>query len=183
MAVKNKLVTNPKTKQGIRFIRTSRDTGGSYLEMESIYLSNSNEPAAHYHPFQEEDFRVIVGELTVRIEDEVRVLKRGETLHIPANKVHTMWNNTNGKTLVNWKVRPAMKTEQLLETANGLASDGKTNENGMPGILQVALMANHFTDEFRLARPPFALQKALFLVLTPFAYLLGYRPTYKKYID
>ncbi len=183
MAFKNKHISNPKTGQDIKFLQTSKDTDGKLLEMEATYNSHSKEPAAHYHPFQVEDFTVLSGQLTVRIDGQLKVLKQGDTLHIPINKVHSMWNDTDDKTIVNWKVQPAMNTDNLLETVTGLAVDGKTNEDGMPNILQVALMANKYSDVFRLSKPPFPVQKILFIILTPFSYLFGYRPTYKKYLD
>ena len=183
MAFKNKQISNPKTGQDIKFLQTAKDTDGKILEMEATYNSHSKEPAAHYHPFQVEDFTVLSGQLTVRMDEHLKVLKQGDTLHIPINKVHSMWNDTDEKTIVNWKVQPAMDTDNLLETATGLAIDGKTNNDGMPNILQVALMANKYSDVFRLANPPFAVQKILFIILTPFSYLFGYRPTYKKYLD
>ena len=183
MAFKNKQISNPKTGQDIKFLQTAKDTDGKLLEMESTYNSHSKEPVAHYHPFQVEDFTVLSGELTVRIDGQLMVLKPGNTLHIPSNKVHAMWNNTAGKTIVNWKVQPAMDTEHLLETVTGLAIDAKTNNEGMPHILQVVLIANKYADVLRLTKPPFAVQKILFVLLTPFSYLFGYRPTYKEYLD
>jgi quercetin dioxygenase-like cupin family protein len=183
MAVKGKIINNAKTKQSIKFLQTARDTNGQLLEMESVYLANSQEPVPHYHPIQEEDFLVLQGELTVSINDQLMVLKEGDTLHIPPGTSHAMWNNSNVITIINWQVRPAMNTEHLLETITGLAIDGKTNEEGMPGILQVAATVNHFTKVYRLSKPPYFVQKILFAVLAPVAYLLGYRATYKKYID
>lgn len=183
MASRNKRISNPTIGQQIDFILTAKDTNGQLLEMKATYNLNSKEPAAHYHPFQAEDFTVLSGELTARINGKIITIKQGEQLHIPKMTVHSMWNQSGEKTVLSWKVRPAMKTENLLETAAGLASDGKTNGDGMPNILQVALMANKYSDEFRLARPPFVVQKILFLILTPFAYLFGYRPTYQKYLD
>lgn len=183
MAFKGKQISNPKTGQDIKFLQTAKDTDGKLLEMEATYNARSKEPATHYHPFQVEDFTVLSGQLTVRMDSQLKVLKQGDALHIPLNKVHAMWNDTDEKTIVNWKVRPAMNTENLLETATGLAIDGKTKADGMPKILQVALMANKYAAVFRLAKPPFAVQKILFVVLAPFAYLCGYRPTYKKYLD
>ena len=183
MAYKNKKICNHVTKQDIQFLQVSKDTDGELLEMESTYNSFSKEPTSHYHPYQQENFKVLAGELTVRIDGKLRVLKAGETLHIAKNQVHAMWNNTNSKTVINWQVRPAMNTEALLETSAGLANDGKTNENGMPNILQVALMVNRYSKVFRLAKPSFAIQKIVFFILTPFAYLMGYKPSYKKYID
>lgn len=183
MAYKNKIIINPITKQEIRFLQTVNETNGQLLEMESTFNAYSKEPAPHYHPFQKEDFNVLSGELTVRMDGKVIVLKKGDTLHIPQNKVHSMWNNTNRKTVVNWKVQPALNTENLFEMATGLANDGKTNKDGMPNILQVALMANNYDSVFRLSKPPFIIQKLLFILLTPFAYLVGYRPSYQKYLD
>ncbi len=183
MAYKNKLLCNKITRQDIRFVQTAVDTDGQLLEMESTYYAGSKEPTAHYHPYQVEDFEVLTGELTVKISDQLKVLKKGDTLHIPTNTVHAMWNASNGKTVVNWQVRPAMDTEYLLETANGLAQTGKVTASGMPPLLQTALLANRFASVFRIARPPFVVQKILFTLLTPFAYLAGYKPTYKEYLD
>ncbi|MCO6479203.1 MAG: cupin domain-containing protein [Phaeodactylibacter sp.] len=183
MAYKSKIIRNSKTRQDIKFLQTGKETGGQLLEMEATFNEHSKEPAAHYHPYQEEDFTVLSGELTVRIDGQMKILRQGDTLHIPRNKVHAMWNNSDKKTIVSWKVQPAMDTDHLLETATGLANDGRTNEDGMPGILQVALMANKYAGVFRLAMPPFVIQKILFIVLSPIAYLFGYRPTYKKYLD
>lgn len=183
MAFRNKIISNPKTKQDIKFLQTGKDTNGKLLEMETTYNSHSKEPPAHYHPFQVEDFTVLSGQLSVRIDGQIQVLKQGDSLHIPSNKVHSMWNDTDEKTIVNWKVQPAMYTENLLETGTGLAVDGRTNNNGIPNMLQVALMANKYSDVYRLANPPFWIQKIVFLFLTPFAYMFGYKSTYKKYFD
>lgn len=183
MAFKNKQISNPKTGQDIKFINTSRETNGTLLEMESTFSPHSKEPTPHYHPLQEEFFTVLSGQITVRMDGQLMILNQGETLHIPPNKVHSMWNDTTVKTIVKWKVQPAMNTENLLETAFGLAADNKTDEDGKPGILQGVLIANKYSNVFRLARPPFAIQKIAFIILTPFAYLFGYRPAYQKYFD
>lgn len=183
MAFQNKKIRNLKTGQEIKFIRTAKDTGGQLLEMESTYHSRSKEPPPHYHPNQVEDFTVVSGFLTVRIDGVVRVLRKGDKLRVAKNQVHSMWNNTDEKTVIHWKVHPAMETDNFLETLIGLANDGKTNNEGVPAILQVAPIAIKYSDVFRLAKPPFAVQKILFTVLMPFSYLLGYRSSYKKYLD
>ncbi len=167
----------------IHFLQTKNDTGGRLLEMESTYEANSVEPAEHYHPYQEEDFTVLKGELTIKLRGEISVLKAGDSIHIARGVKHSMWNASNGQTVVNWQVRPALHTEHLLETAAGLAADGKVNKKGMPGILQVALMANKYSKVFRLAKPGFVVQKIIFTLLTPFAYLVGLQADYTEYID
>ena len=183
MAYKNKVILNPKTRNEIRFLQTSKDTDGKILEMESTYFSHSKEPPPHYHPYQTEDFSVLLGELSIRINGEIKILQQGESINIQPNVAHSMWNNSNNKTVVNWKVRPAMETEFMLETLMGLAKDGKTNEAGVPGIFQISLTANKFSNVLRLTKPPFIVQKIIFTLITPVAYILGYKPTYSKYID
>jgi quercetin dioxygenase-like cupin family protein len=183
MAYRGKEIVNPKTKQSIKFLQTGQDTDGLLLEMETTWLEHSKEPAEHYHPYQEEFFKVLEGEVTVKIHGQLKKLFKGDTLHIPRNTVHAMWNGSDNKAVVNWQVRPALEMENLLETVAGLAAEGKTNENGMPNILQVALMANKYANVFRLSKPAYFVQKALFLMLTPLAWLAGLRPTYEHYLD
>lgn len=183
MAIKGKIISNPATKQHILFLQTSKDTSGRLLEMESIYEPYSKEPPLHYHPAQEEHFRVIKGELTVKMNGRIIILKPGDTLHIEKNMAHAMWNSSANDTIINWQVMPALNTENLLETITGLAIDNKANRNGKPPFLQLAIIANKYADNFRLAHPPFIVQQILFAVVTPLAYLLGYGPRYKRYID
>ena len=183
MAYKGKVLKNPVTGQDITFLKTSKDTGGRLLEMESVYATISKEPVAHYHPAQEEDFKVIEGELSVRMDGVLKVYKAGEQFYVPKGTVHSMWNASAGKTVTNWQVRPAMNTEYLLETANGLVNDGKTTADGKPGLLQIALIAKEFGSVFRLAKPPYIVQRILFALLTPFAYLAGYKGVYQEYLD
>lgn len=180
MALKNQVLHNPIIGQTLRFIQTADDTAGQLLEMEATLRPHSIEPAAHFHPQQDEDFRVLTGELTIVLDGQTRVLRAGDTLHVPRNQVHSMWNGSDAETIVNWQVRPALNTEQFFETVVGLVNAGKTDAKGMPSLLQTALMAKHFANVFRLASPPVAVQDTVFSILTPFARMAGYRPTYER---
>jgi quercetin dioxygenase-like cupin family protein len=182
MAYKSKVIINPLVGQNIKFLQTAKDTGGKLLEMEASYGPYSKEPPPHYHPFQVEDFKIIKGQMTVRLQGKILLLNENDTLHIPSNTVHSMWNNSGGVVLINWKVRPALDTEYFFENASGLASDKKRNRR-MRSILQRSLLAKKYSRVFRLSKPPFFIQKALFIVLTPVGWLMGYRASYKKYCD
>src|SRR5262252_10073188 len=112
MAYQNKQIQNPIARMSIRFLQTSKDTNGKLLEMEATYSPHSIEPAPHYHPHQEEDFTIVSGEMTVRMNGQLKILKAGDQLHVPKNTVHSMWNNSSETTaVVNWKVTPALTTE------------------------------------------------------------------------
>ncbi len=182
MAYKNKVILNPIVGQNIKFLQTANDTGGKLLEMEASYRPFSKEPRPHYHPFQEEDFTIIKGQMTVRLEGKILLLNENDTLHIPANTIHSMWNNSGRAAVINWKIQPALNTEQFFENASGLASDKKRSRR-MRSLLQRSLLANRYSNVFRLSKPPFFIQKILFIVLTPFAWLVGYRASYKRYLD
>jgi len=183
VAYKNKIIRNVKAGQAICFLQTSNDTDGALLEMEAIFNAHSKEPASHYHPEQTEDFTVLAGQINVRIGGQVKVLHAGERLHIPPRTIHAMWNDSDENTVVNWKIHPAGNAEYFFETLAGLAADNKTDENGKPGLLQIALTASKFSNVFRLAKPAYAMQQIIFKVLTPFAYAAGYKPVYKQYLD
>jgi quercetin dioxygenase-like cupin family protein len=183
MAYKGKIINNKKTGQQISFLQTADDTGGELLEMESLFQPNSIEPVPHYHPLQEEYFTVLEGEITVRINGGLQVLKQNDKLHLKKNQVHSMWNHSNNTARANWKVVPALDTEYFLENGIGIANKKKTNEKGMPGLLQIALLANKFSNVYRVTKPPYAVQKILFTILSPFSYIAGYRSCYKEFVD
>jgi quercetin dioxygenase-like cupin family protein len=183
MAYKGKTINNSKTGQEITFIQTSDDTGGELLEMESVFQPHSTEPVPHYHPLQQEYFTVLEGEISVRIHGQLLILKAGDKLHVKKNQVHSMWNHSDKPARVNWKVIPASDTEYFLENGVGIANENKTNAQGMPSLLQLALLAKRFSHVYRASRPSYAVQKLLFTVLSPFSYLLGYRACYKRFVD
>ncbi|MGV3560878.1 cupin domain-containing protein [Larkinella arboricola] len=183
MAHQGKEIYNPKTGQLIQFIKTRTDTNGEFLELISTYEPGSKEPLPHYHPHQDEYFDVLQGELSVRLNGNLQILKPGDQIHIQKTTVHAMWNATNNKSVVRWRTVPALDTEHLLELNVGLVNDGKTNKDGVPNLLQVALMMMHYNHVFRLAQPPYPVQRVIFMLLTPVARLMGYKPYYKKYLD
>ena len=182
MAYKNKVITNPLVGQNIKFLQTAKDTGGKLLEMEASYRPYSKEPPPHYHLYQEEDFVIIKGQMTVRLDGKILLLNENDTLHIPANTIHSMWNNSSTMAVINWKIQPALDAEYFFENASGLAADKKRTKR-MRSLLQRSLLANKFSKVFRLSKPPFFIQKTLFIVLTPFAWVMGYRASYKRYLD
>jgi quercetin dioxygenase-like cupin family protein len=183
VAVKGKKITNPVSRQTIEFLTTAKESNGQLLEMISAWEPHSVQPAPHFHPVQDEIFCVLEGELTLELNGEKRKLRCGESIHISANTVHCMWNESAEKVVAHWKVFPALQTEYFLETAMGLAADGKVGKNGVPGILQISLLAKKYKQEFRLQKPAFLLQQIVFCILAPLAILRGKKAVYPKYID
>ncbi len=97
----------------------------------------------------------------------------GESITIPANTPHSFWNGGEEEAhSVQW-FKPALKTDRLFETLFGLAQDGKLNEKRLPSPLQLAVSCSFFADEVCSTQPPWAVQKALFVVLAPMGKLAG----------
>jgi hypothetical protein len=101
---------------------------------------------------------------------------------VPAGVSHDWWNAGQEEAHVVVEVSPAEKVKEMITNLFGLARDGKTNQKGMPNLLQAALFAGEFEDVLYFTSPPRAVQKVLFSVLAPIAWALGYRSTYPRYV-
>lgn len=163
------------------FRKTSSDTQGELLEVEVFYQPRSSGPPVHYHPIQEEFFQVVTGTIRAVIDGQERTYQAGEQFTIPPSTSHSMYNAGNDVAHLIWQTRPALRTETFFETLWGLAQDGKTNQNGVPNLFQVAILVQEYDQELRLTKPPYAVQRTLFAVLAPVSRLLGYRTRYEKY--
>ena len=173
------VLDNPVTGQRLIFRATARETGGELLDVESVYTKPSpSRPPSHYHPHQEERFEILSGALRVRVGDKERELREGDVLVVPPGTPHEMWAESGG-TRVSWRTYPALKTEAFFGILWGLACDGKTNARGAPNLPQMAVIAHEYSDEFRLARPPYPVQRVVFAALAPVGRLLGYRARYR----
>jgi Cupin domain len=136
----------------------------------------------HVHPRQEEHFKVLSGTLGVQVGQEHQSLGAGEEATVPPGVPHRWSNEADEEARVLVELRPALNTEIFFETLYGLARDGKTDKNGIPNLLQQAVMLNGVNKgEIYLARPPIPVQQAVLAVLAPVGRLLGYRDHYPKY--
>jgi quercetin dioxygenase-like cupin family protein len=146
------VLDNPITRQSLTFRRTTADTGGELLEVESRWEAAGPEPPAHYHPRQDERFQVLEGELRARVGDVEHAVGAGDTLDVPAGTPHAMWNPGPGRARAVWQTRPALRTEAFFEMLWGLAQASAGGEE-MPDPDRAAAMLSEFADEFRLGRP------------------------------
>ena len=87
------------------------------------------------------------------MDGEERGYVVGEALTVPPGTPHGMCSEEMGVRL-DWQMRPAPRTEGFFESVWGLAQDGETDQSGRPGLLQAAVIAQAYADEFRLVWPP-----------------------------
>ena len=92
----------------------------------------------------------------------------GETVTVPAGKIHNFANAGDEPSVCRVEIRPALKMEQLFETTVALAEDGRTTSKGMPKPLDLALFVRQYRREVKAPFPPAPIVRAM---LAPLAYL------------
>jgi mannose-6-phosphate isomerase-like protein (cupin superfamily) len=175
MAKPGDVITNPRTGQRMRFLKTSQDTGGELLQIECFNTVSRVKEPEHIHPFQENRFEMISGSLVFCIAGKERQLNAGEVVAIPLNVPHFFWNGSDQEAHYIQEFRSALRSELFFETLFGLARDGKLTEQGLPDLFDMAVFVPCFWNEIRVTRPPEVIQKVLFTLLGPVSRLLGHR--------
>ena len=169
MAHTGQTLENPASGERITFRQTSANTGGELLAIDLELPANRRVPGGqHIHPKQEERFEVVEGTMRFRMGRKRVVAGPGEVVVVPPGQKHDFANVGDDDALVRVEVRPALKMEQLFETAVGLAEQGRTMLGGIPRPLDLALFTQEFEDEVQGAFPPRWLQR---IVLAPLAWL------------
>jgi quercetin dioxygenase-like cupin family protein len=165
-------------------IRLGTEESGGELLVADLYVRPGGAVAGeHVHPIIEETFTVVSGRVGFRVDGRESVAEPGRRLHVPPGTAHDWWNAGEEEARVVVEIRPAARFEEAIVNTFGLARDGKTNEKGMPNLLQTALIAREFEDVLYFTTPPRAIQKVLFAVLAPVARLLGYKGSYPEYLQ
>ena len=169
---------NPITGERLLFRKTSSDTGGEAVVLETFVKQDGFVAAAHVHPYQEERFEILDGSVGFMLGGKEFIAGPGEKLTVPTGTPHRFWNAGEEEARFVCEVRPALQFEQLIETMFVLASDGKTNSRGLPNPLRLAVIANATFDTVRLPFPPAWMQQIGLAMGAPVGKLLGYEPVY-----
>jgi quercetin dioxygenase-like cupin family protein len=167
---------NPVTGETLVFHRTSAETDGESVLVETVVRPNGFVAAAHVHPFQTERFEVLEGALGLRVGDSELTARPGDVAVVPPGTPHRFWNAGASEARFLCEVRPALQFESLIETMFTLAAEGRTNGKGMPNPLRLAVIARAHFDTVRLPFPPAFLQRAALAVGAPLGRALGYQP-------
>ena len=183
MAHTGQIIHNPVSGERITFLQTSHDTGGEKLEIELELAPDGHVPGAHVHPEQEERFHVLEGEMKFRLGMRKIVAGPGETVVVPAGRLHRFANNGDGLARARVEVVPALDMEQLFETTVELALEGNTTRKGMPKPLHLALFVDRFRREVRAPFPPAAIVRALMAPLAALARRRGHAERYAPTAD
>lgn len=178
MAHTGQTIHNPVSGERIEFIQTAADTGGELLEFELELTADGRVPGAHVHPEQEERFEVLEGAMRFRLGLRTIVAEAGETVVVPAGRMHRFANGGDGPARVRVTVVPALDMEDLLCATAELAHEGKVLRSGMPKPLHLALFVRRFRREVRAPFPPAWMVQGLLAPLAALARRRGHAARY-----
>jgi quercetin dioxygenase-like cupin family protein len=173
MATVGQTLVNPVSGERITFRTTSAESNGELVAIDLELPPGGRVPGRlHLHPRQEERFEVASGTMRFRIRRERLLAGAGDNVVVPPGVPHDFANDSDQTALVRVEIRPALKMEQLFETAVALAEQGRTMLGGIPRPLDLALFTREFEEEVQAAFPPSWLQR---LALTPLAWFARMR--------
>jgi quercetin dioxygenase-like cupin family protein len=180
MAHTGQSIQNPVSGERITFRRTAADTNGELLEFDLELAADGRVPGAHVHPEQEERFRVLEGTMKFRLGMRTIVAHAGESVVVPAGRVHKFSNGGDGPARARVEVIPALDMEELLRTTAQLAHEGKVMRSGLPSPLHLALFVQRFRREVRAPFPPAWLVRSAMAPLAALARRRGHAERYKR---
>ena len=155
-------IVNIRTGQKMTFLETWAETNGTQLKIDCVSPVTSEREKSHFHPYQENRFTIVEGQLLFTIDGKNILAKVGDIISIPKNVPHRFYNSGHIDAHYVQEFFPALKTDRLFETFFVLARDGKLNKRGTPNFLRTALILLNFENEIRLTQPNWRLQKFIF---------------------
>lgn len=174
---------NPATGELAQLLRTDAD--GRRIEVDLWLQPGAALARAHVHDHFVERFEVREGEVGIQVAGDERVARAGDgAIEAPAGTVHDWWNAGHGVAHVRVEVaatpaapgRPAARFVSMIETLWSLGALGRVNAKGAPDPLWLAAIAREYRDAIRFAKPPAAVQAALFGPLAAIARRSGRDP-------
>lgn len=172
-------IQNPVSGERITFLRTAADTDGELLEFELELAADGRVPGAHVHPVQEERFHVLEGTMKFRLGLRTIIASAGESVVVPARRMHKFSNHGQQSARARVEVVPALNMEELLRTTVQLAHEGNVTSSGMPKPLHLALFVRRFRREVRAPFPPSWVVQAAMAPLAALARARGHAARYE----
>jgi quercetin dioxygenase-like cupin family protein len=165
---------NPVTGERVLVRVGGADTHGRYLSVDA-WVGPRSVAHEHVHPHSRERFTVLNGWVRVLVDGEERDVRAGETVEFAPGVSHDYWNPGAREAHVLVEVWDAERFEEMMVTLFALAQEGKVTDEGVPTLLQSAVLAREYRDVVVFGG---VLQRSVYAALSPFARLRGLKPTY-----
>ncbi len=144
--MKKRVFENACMNSRVMLVESSADTGGAYTLLE-LELQPGCGNQLYYHKKIAKKFTAIKGELAISTGRRSLHLQAGESVMVPAGRVHRFYNPGEAPIIFQIKLTPGHERfEYGLAITYGLAEDGKLNKKGLPKNLDHRALRMSFTD-------------------------------------
>jgi mannose-6-phosphate isomerase-like protein (cupin superfamily) len=185
------VIENPVMGQRILFCKLAPETQGAFVEVEYFNRPFTGKGAApaHFHPTMTERFEILAGRARYRLDSQEHEAQPGDVLTFPRRVPHLHpWSISDEALHVRQTTTPDHPDLSALETSGaalvtlfGLARDGKVDKNGLPNLLQLAVLVRSMMPYAYLDGMPIRVQELVFGGLASVGRALGYRASYPRY--
>ena len=167
-AAGERVIVNPVSGEHIVVRISGAQTGGRLLAFDLFLPPGGHVPARHVHPIQSEQFTVVAGRMRFTLGRRTILAGPGETVVVPAGTPHWFGNAGRDVSRARVEVRPALRTEELLEASEAMAVGGRFLGARMPRPSDLALFLLEFQREIAVPDLPAFLVR---MALAPLAWL------------
>jgi quercetin dioxygenase-like cupin family protein len=176
------IFNNPVTGE-TGYVRIGTDqTDGKLLVSDLRVRAGGASIGPHFHPTIDERFTVLKGKIGYILDGKKGVLQAGDAMDLPKGIPHDWWNAGDEEARVIVEIRPGARFERMAITLFYLAAEGKTDKKGMANPLQMAVIAQEFSDAVVFMSPPQWVQRLLFGIMAPLGRLAGFKATYPHHL-
>ena len=164
-AAGERVIVNPVSGERIVIRTSGAQTGGRLLAFDVFLPRGGHVPARHVHPIQAEQFTVVAGRMRFRLGRRTILAGPGETVVVPSGMSHWFGNAGQDIAHARVEVRPALRTEELLEASGAMAMAGGRYGARMPRPSDLAHLLVEFQREIAVPDLPRFLVRAVLMLL------------------
>lgn len=164
-----RVIDNPVSGERMVIRQTAEETHGELLTFDLYLPPGGHVPAPHIHPAQEERFTVLTGKMHFRVNDQKLVTAPGETVIIKAGRAHWFANATADTTIARVEIRPALRMQELLESASRMRAFRTWRGLVLPNLPALAAFLLDFKREVSVPRIPAGLLSVCLPALARFS--------------
>jgi len=144
--IAKRIFVNPIYKDRAIVLETSNETGGVY-SLGELEVAPGGGNFMHTHSAFEETFTAVKGTLGVNIKNKKHFLNPGESITVPLHTPHHFFNAGTEPVTCRIKFIPGHEDfVKGIAIGYGLATDGKTNNKGIPKSLTHLALLMVLTD-------------------------------------
>ena len=141
----------------------SETTGGAYVEMD-VKVQPGSGTMIHYHPEQEETYRVLEDTLEVFRDGRWNAVPAGESLTVPLGAVHGFRNASEAPVRFLNVHRPALVFQEHLETLDCLIRAGKIRGTKDPrSLIHMSMSAVEHRPDVAVKPPKWVIRGLAFI--------------------